>query len=68
MWRKKIIILCSSCEGRGYQIRHDVTDYHRNEYDVVNTKCRNCDGMGRLWETTTKEYEKLKSLSQDLET
>ena len=65
MWRKKVVVLCPTCSGRGYQIEHDVTDYHRNEYNVINTKCRRCDGMGRLWETTTKEYEKLSTFSKD---
>lgn len=55
----KEIVLCKNCNGEGALYRHKVTDYHRNEYDVIKTKCIMCDGSGRLWQITTVEYQKI---------
>lgn len=59
-WHNKEVILCKTCKGEGLIHRHEVTDYHRNEYDVVSTECRQCEGKGRLWQITKVEFEKLK--------
>lgn len=56
---KKEIVLCGNCKGEGIIYHHKVTDYHRNEYEVISTTCTMCDGKGRLWEITKVEYEKL---------
>ena len=42
---------------KGFQSRHEVTDYHRGEYDVVKWVCKHCDGAGRRRKIT--KYEKL---------
>ena len=42
------IIICGTCEGTGYTEKHEMTDYHRREYDIIKTKCRTCGGSGRL--------------------
>jgi len=55
----KEIILCGNCKGEGVLRHHKITDYHRNEYDVITTECGKCDGKGRLWQTTRMELEKL---------
>lgn len=55
----KEIILCPSCKGEGVLRHHEITDYHRNEYDVITTECVNCDGKGRLWLITRMELQKL---------
>lgn len=55
----KEIILCSECEGRGYIYRHELTCYHKGEYDVHLDTCKTCDGKGRLYKITTITYEKL---------
>lgn len=55
----KEIILCINCKGEGVLYHHEITDYHRNEYDVIKSECSKCDGKGRLWLTTRMELEKL---------
>lgn len=61
------IVICTDCQGFGYTTRHETTDYHRGEYDVIRTLCRTCDGHGRLKRTTKWEFEKLKPLSLEVE-
>lgn len=56
--REKEVVLCSNCKGEGVLYIHEVTDYHRNEYDVTKKECRSCGGTGRLWKTTVTTYEK----------
>ena len=56
---EKEIVLCSSCKGEGVLKTHEITDYHRNEYDVIIMECRSCNGEGRLWRTTVTTWEKL---------
>jgi DnaJ-class molecular chaperone len=42
------IIICGTCDGRGFTERDELVDYHRREYDTIRTKCRNCGGSGRM--------------------
>ncbi|WP_174020382.1 hypothetical protein G6L89_007155 [Agrobacterium fabrum] len=49
------IIICCTCEGRGYTERHETTNYHRGDYDIIKTKCRNCGGSGRMTKTVLTE-------------
>ena len=56
---KSEIVICEFCNGEGFQSRHEITDYHRGEYDVVTWECSHCDGKGRLKKRTTMEFEKL---------
>ena len=52
------IILCKSCEGKGYIWGSEMTDYHKREYDTFKIDCKRCDSMGRLIKKTTTAYEK----------
>ena len=53
------IVICEFCEGEGFQSRHEITDYHRGEYDIVKWECGPCNGAGRRRKITRVEYEKL---------
>ncbi len=53
------IVICEYCKGEGFQSRHEVTNYHKGEYDVVKWVCTHCEGAGRLRKITRVEYEKL---------
>ena len=59
------IIICKNCEGNGYKTRHNITDYHRNEYDVEKFVCGHCGGKGRIREITEITYEKLTDITLD---
>lgn len=51
------IIICGTCDGRGYTERHEMTNYHKGEYDIIKTKCRLCGGSGRLRKTVLTEVQ-----------
>ncbi len=53
------IVLCPGCGGKGHKSRHECTDYHRGEYDVVFSSCQICGGDGRLRQTVTTTFERL---------
>lgn len=42
------VVVCGSCDGKGYTTRDVLTDYHRREYDTEMHKCCRCEGSGRL--------------------
>jgi DnaJ-class molecular chaperone len=53
------IVICNHCEGRGYQTRHEITNYHKGEYDVISEECPHCNGKGRLRKEVTIVYKPL---------
>lgn len=55
----KEIVLCGNCKGEGVLYRHEVKDYHRNDYNVIPSVCIMCNGTGRLWKITKVEFQKL---------
>jgi hypothetical protein len=53
------VVICNSCDGHGYLTKHEITCYHRREYDVIKFGCHKCKGSGRLVKTTTISYKPL---------
>lgn len=54
------VIACPNCKGRGFTSKEEMTDYHRNDYDMFHYKCACCDGEGRVVETKkTYRFEPL---------
>lgn len=58
MQTKTEVVLCSSCEGRGYIIATNLIDYHKGESESYKIPCKTCDGTGRMIKKTTITYEK----------
>ncbi|CAB4140877.1 hypothetical protein UFOVP395_212 [uncultured Caudovirales phage] len=58
MQTKVEVMLCSSCEGRGYIWGSDMIDYHKREYEAYKVTCKPCGGSGRMVKKTTITYEK----------
>jgi len=58
MQTKTEVVICSSCEGRGYIVGTNLVDYHKGEFESFRTPCRTCDGTGRMLKKTTITYEK----------
>ena len=58
MQTKTEVILCSSCEGRGYIVGSTMLDYHRGEFSATRISCKTCDETGRMIKKTTISYEK----------
>ena len=52
------VVLCKSCDGRGYVWGSEMTDYHKREYDTFKVSCKPCGGTGRMIKKTTITYEK----------
>lgn len=57
-------VLCHSCDGRGRQSRHEVTCYHKGEYDVIWMDCVTCNNTGRVVRTTTVTFEPFQELPE----
>lgn len=51
------IVLCLRCEGKGYKVRSELTDYHKREYREDILTCANCKGSGRLVKVTSVSFE-----------
>jgi DnaJ-class molecular chaperone len=49
--------LCDACHGYGHTIEHELTNYHKGEYNTVTKKCRRCEGTGRIIETTETTWK-----------
>jgi DnaJ-class molecular chaperone len=58
MQTKVEVMLCSSCEGKGYIWGSDLIDYHKREYEAYKVTCKPCGGSGRMVKKTTITYEK----------
>lgn len=54
------IVICPSCNGRGYKTYEECVDYHKREYETIKTVCDICDGSGRLNKIVRTTFEKLK--------
>lgn len=46
------VVICKPCYGSGTIIKSEMTDYHKGEYDTWREVCKQCEGSGRLFETT----------------
>lgn len=60
MRTKREIVICEYCKGKGYAVHHEVTNYHKGEYDSVRVDCIPCDSKGRVVQITTVAFEHLK--------
>ena len=59
MHTKTEVVLCSSCEGKGYIVGHgSLLDYHRSDFSPTKISCKPCGGSGRMVKKTTVTYEK----------
>jgi hypothetical protein len=52
-------IICPICKGSGHVQCSEIEDYHHNTYEYWDLECSNCDGQGRLVETTLIYTRKL---------
>lgn len=52
MSRSNKIILCDRCKGYGFFEKEELIDYHKREYGTYRTPCSNCEGDGRMIEST----------------
>ena len=59
------IEICARCRGHGYTTREEITDYHRNEGDIIKTECRKCEGSGRVNVIYTRKVFPLSAESDD---
>jgi len=47
-WHKSAITICEQCEGKGYEDKSELEDYHKGEYRYWEILCRQCKGTGRI--------------------
>jgi hypothetical protein len=57
---KREIVICEYCKGKGYTVNHEVTNYHKGEYEAIKLDCISCDSKGRVVQITTVAFEHLK--------
>ncbi len=50
------IVICEFCKGEGFTTSHNITDYHKNEYEVIKHGCGWCNNTGRRFKKTTIEF------------
>lgn len=50
--RSNTVVLCERCKGFGYTLDERLSDYHRREYTTTRSKCRDCEGDGRMIKST----------------
>jgi len=56
------IILCTLCDGKGYNECSELVDHHKGDYDYWNEECKSCAGHGRRRMITETRYEILGSV------
>lgn len=52
MSRSNNVVLCDRCNGYGFFEKEELTDYHKREYSTYRTPCSNCEGDGRMIQST----------------
>jgi hypothetical protein len=50
--RSNTVVLCDRCDGHGYRIDKELTDYHKGIYSTTNSPCSKCEGDGRMIKST----------------
>lgn len=61
-----VIIICPKCEGSGFTILSELTDYHRREYSHKKEKCKVCDRSGRIVQETSTQHKPYKETIFDI--
>ena len=50
------MMLCNSCNGKGFNIYSELVDYHNRIYEDDKQSCSKCNGTGRLIKIVTVQY------------
>lgn len=53
------IVLCPTCNGRGYRECRELEDYHNNTFFEWKAECARCRGAGRLLKRTAISFEQI---------
>lgn len=65
------ILICDKCNGKGFIKIKECTDYHKNDYEFHEEKCRHCEGSGRIleihkWLILVEPYDPRKDASENI--
>lgn len=47
------IVICYECKGKGFKLKEELVNYHKNEYDYTKIDCTACENSGRQRKETT---------------
>lgn len=48
---RKQIENCTACDGTGWKSKEELVDYHRGDYEIIHSLCKECSGGGRVVRT-----------------